>query len=278
MFERLEVNKMKLFVKIFIAGLIGELCIFLIIYMGEFDFLKQYEKIDVTVGIVGLFTTFLGAYLGAKIAGNESRNLFKQEMKMNDLSRNMDVNLNVLEDIEYVKRKIDFINELNRNSKFLEPSSLRQLQATSKEASYTLESLKNGNINKASVVLYSDIQNFYKEFKNFNYKIQNMIDTDATRDLFKNVKKNEIPMGLIGLWRDLYEESDNYLYFLVDNGREEITKKISVDLIIEKNKSFFEEKKVEIKNLAHKINDSFNNMQYKNREDLIEEYTKLYKD
>ncbi|RIN38403.1 hypothetical protein, partial [Staphylococcus succinus] len=141
-----------------------------------------------------------------------------------------------------------------------------------------LESLKNGNINKASVVLYSDIQNFYKEFKNFNYKIQNMIDTDATRDLFKNVKKNEIPMGLIGLWRDLYEGSDNYLYFLVDNGREEITKKVSVDLIIEENKRFFEDKKVEIKNLSHKINDSFNNMQYKNREDLIEEYTKLYKD
>ncbi|RIN43255.1 hypothetical protein, partial [Staphylococcus succinus] len=144
MFERLEVNNVKSFnwkllITIVIAGFIGELCVFLIIYMGKFDFLKQYEKIDVTVGIIGLATTFLGAYLGAKIAGNESRKLFKQELKMNDLSKNMDVNLEVLEDIEDVKGKIDFINKLNRNSKFLEPSSLRQLQATSKDASYTLE-------------------------------------------------------------------------------------------------------------------------------------------
>lgn len=197
---------------------------------------------------------------------------------MNDLNNNMSINLDVLEDIEYVKRKIDFINELNRNSKFLEPSSLRQLQATSKDANYTLESLKNENLKKASVVLYSDIQNFYKEFENFNYKIQNIIDTDATRDLFKMVKKNEIPMELIGLWRDFHESSDNYIYFLVDNGREEILKKISVDLIMEENKKFFEYKKLEIKNFSHKINDSFNNMKYKNREDLIEEYTELYKD
>lgn len=269
---------MKIFFRILLFGLIGQLVIISFLTLFRFKMWRSFEQAEVIIGILGLVTTFLGAYFGAKIAGSESRKLFKQEIKMNDLNKNMEINLNVLEDIEYVKRKIDFINELNRNSKFLEPSSLRQLQATSKEANYTLERLKNGNLNKASVVLYSDIQNFYKEFKNFNYKIQNMIDTDATRDLLKNVKKNEIPMELIGLWKDFYESSDNYIYFLVDNGREEITKKISVDLIIEENKKFFEDKKVEIKNLSHKINDSFNDMQYKNRKDLIEEYTKLYKD
>lgn len=269
---------MKAFFKIFIIGLITQLLIILILTLFRFNMWKSFEQAEVIVGILGLVTTFLGAYFGAKIAGSESRKLFKQEIKMNDLNKNMEINLNVLEDIEYVKRKIDFINELNRNSKFLEPSSLRQLQATSREADSRLESLKNENLNKASVVLYSDIQNFYKEFKSFNYKIQNMIDNDTTRDLFKNVRKNEIPMELIGLWKDLYVAPDNYIYFIMDNGREEITKKISVDLIIGENKRFFEDKKVEIKNLSHKINGSFNNMQYKNREDLIEEYTKLYKD
>ncbi|MGO2206735.1 MAG: hypothetical protein ACTH4T_04415 [Staphylococcus xylosus] len=270
---------MKLFVKIFIAGLIGELCIFLIIYMGKFDFLKQYEKIDVTVGVMGLFTTFLGAYLGAKIAGNESRKLFKQEIKMNDLNKNMSINLDVLEKLEYVKTKIDYIKDLLKNNQFLTPDVIQKIQTNSNYIYEDLNELKDKYLSYTSVILYSDIQNFHRIFCDFNHEIKRIIDIDETRKLIKSVENSDVPEQWIKLWEYNCMDSKNYIHFMYHNDKgEEIKEKISVDLIAKKNKEFFKDKKEIVEKHFDNANHSFNIMKYKKRDDLIREYTELYKD
>lgn len=284
MFERLEVSNVKSFnwkllINIVIAGFIGELCVFLIIYMGRFDYLKQYEKIDVTVGLMGLITTFLGAYFGAKIAGSESRKLFKQELKMNDLSKNMDINLDVLEKIEYVKKKINFINNLIRDNTCIEPNGLKQLQTTSSEINETLIKVKDEYLSQTSIILYSDIRIFYENFNQYNNEIKRFINYDETRKLIKSVEKNDIPIESINLWENYFVDNNKNIFLLFNNDKgEEISEKISVDLIIKKNKVFFDDKKEKVEKIFDNVNQSFNNMKYKNRDDLIKEYTKLYKD
>lgn len=284
MFERLEVSNVKSFnwkllITIVIAGFIGELCVFLIIYMGRFDYLKQYEKIEVTVGLMGLITTFLGAYFGAKIAGSESRKLFKQELKMNDLSKNMDINLDVLEKIEYVKKKINFINNLIRDNTCIEPNGLKQLQTTSSEINETLIKVKDEYLSQTSIILYSDIRIFYENFNQYNNEIKRFINYDETRKLIKSVEKNDIPIESINLWENYFVYNNKNIILLFNNDKgEEISEKISVDLIIKKNKVFFDDKKEKVEKIFDNVNQSFNNMKYKNRDDLIKEYTKLYKD
>lgn len=269
----------KLLINIVIAGFIGELCVFLIIYMGRFDYLKQYEKIDVTVGLMGLITTFLGAYFGAKIAGSESRKLFKQELKMNDLSKNMDINLDVLEKIEYVKKKINFINNLIRDNTCIEPNGLKQLQTTSSEINETLIKVKDEYLSQTSIILYSDIRIFYENFNQYNNEIKRFINYDETRKLIKSVEKNDIPIESINLWENYFVDNNKNIFLLFNNDKgEEISEKISVDLIIKKNKVFFDDKKEKVEKIFDNVNQSFNNMKYKNRDDLIKEYTKLYKD
>ncbi|WP_412771339.1 hypothetical protein, partial [Staphylococcus epidermidis] len=53
------------------SGIIGSSIMIFIIY----NFEDKKEFIKIVTSIVGLFTTFGGAYLGAKISGDNARNL-----------------------------------------------------------------------------------------------------------------------------------------------------------------------------------------------------------
>lgn len=270
---------MKAFFKIFIIGLVAQLLIILILILFRFKMWKSFEQAEIIVGIMGLITTFLGAYFGAKIAGSESRKLFKQEIKMNDLSKNMEINLDVLENMEYVERKINFINKLIRGGGFLEPDGLRQLQRTSNETKEILSKVKDEYLSQTSIILYSDIRTLYENSNNFNNEIKGIINYDETRRLIKSVEKNDIPIESINLWEHYSVDNKKNISLLFSNDkREEIIEKIQIDLIIKKNKIFFNDKKEKVEKIFDKVNCSFNNMKYKNRDDLIKEYTKLYKD
>lgn len=277
--QKEDVIKIKLFFKILFAGIIGQLLVILVLNSIKISVLKPYEKIEVVIGVTGLFTTFLGAYIGAKIAGNESRKLFKQEIKMNDLNNNMSINLDVLEKLEYVKTKIDYINDLIRNNQFLTPDVIQKIQANSNYIYEDLNKLKDKHLSYTSVILYSDIQNFHRSFCDFNLEIKRIIDIDETRKLIKSVENSDVPEQWIMLWENYYMDSKNYIYFMYDNDKgEEITEKISVDLITKKNKEFFKDKKEMLEKHFDNANHSFNIMKYKKRDDLIKEYTELYKD
>ncbi|MGW8003154.1 hypothetical protein ACWEY2_08440 [Staphylococcus shinii] len=265
---------MKIFFRILLFGLIGQLVIISFLTLFRFKMWRSFEQAEVIIGILGLVTTSLGAYLGAKIAGNESRKLFKQELKMNDLSKNMDVNLTVLENIEFVKRKLDNINYLNSNY-FLEPDITKRVKDTAKEIKVKLTEIKKENLSSASVILYSDIQKFCEKYNYIYIKLDNIINIDDTRKLLKNINKAIDPNTLVNSWDKYSVFNQREIY--ISNSQNDDLETVSVDLIIEENKNFFEQKRSEVKKLIDDINAVFYNMEYKNRNDLIKEYTKLYK-
>lgn len=267
---------MKLFVKIIFAGILGQLVILLLLNILGYSFLKSYEKIETVISIIGLITTFLGAYFGAKIAGNESRNLFKQEIKMNDLSKNMDINLEVLESIEEIKKNIDYMKEFNK-SNYLDPEATQILLENSRKIKADLNYIKEDKLSSTSVILYSDIHKLYNEFEKVNREINGIINYDETKEILSNIVIPNKCISVINYWNKYSVNDGAIIIEVIDSEGKEKLEKISLDLIIKSNIVFFEEKRKKVNTLLSNINNVYNKMKYKNRIELIEEYTKLYR-
>lgn len=268
---------MKLFVKIFFAGILGQLLIILLLNILGYSLLKSYEKIETVISIIGLITTFLGAYFGAKIAGNESRNLFKQEIKMNDLSKNMDINLEVLERIEVIKKNIDYMKELNK-SNYLDPETTQILIDESRKIKDNLNGIKRDKLSSTSVILYSDIHNLYNEFDKVNREINGIINPDETKKILSNIEIQNTYIPYISYWNRYSVFDDGVILIdVIDSEDKDKLEEVSLDLIINSNLAFFEEKRKKVNNLLSNIYNVYNTMKYKNRIDLIKEYTKLYR-
>ncbi|MDU0267909.1 hypothetical protein RTF36_11895 [Mammaliicoccus sciuri] len=267
---------MKLFVKIFFAVILGQLVILLLLNILGYSFLKSYEKIETVISIIGLITTFLGAYFGAKIAGNESRNLFKQEIKMNDLSKNMDINLEVLESIEEIKKNIDYMKELNKYN-YLDPETTQKLIDKSRKIKDNLNHIKKDKLSSTSVILYSDVHKLYNEFEKVNREINGIINPDETKEILGSIEIQNKCISVISYWNKYSVYDGVILIGVIDSEDKDRLEEISLDLIIKSNLVFFEEKRKKVNNLLSNTYNVYNKMKYKNRIELIEEYTKLYR-
>lgn len=286
MFERLEVSNVKSFnwkllITIVIAGFIGELCVFLIIYMGRFDYLKQYEKIDVTVGLMGLITTFLGAYLGAKIAGSESRKLFKQQIKMNDLQQNMDANLLVLEKIDKISKYIDDLNKLLSKSNVFHPRNIEKINLKYNQIRKILFEVKDNELSKTSIVIYSDIMKFIDKVVKVEKIFLLPIPNNETEKLISNTLDEVMPDDFIYSWTSNNINQNNELVVTIRKNKGDFIGEenlIPIKKIVDTNKNYFDDKLKSLKSNLNNLKISYNNMKYKNTDDLIAEYSKLYKD
>lgn len=54
------------------------------------------RSLEISIALFAMFATFGGAYLGAKISGNNARELFEKDIKLRDIENHLSVNLTVL--------------------------------------------------------------------------------------------------------------------------------------------------------------------------------------
>lgn len=83
--------------------------------LSNIDPKNKLQGYTIAISFVGIFATFGGAYLGAKISGENASKLAKRESMINDLNRTMESNNKVLESFNTkgLKRNLDFY--LNKN-------------------------------------------------------------------------------------------------------------------------------------------------------------------
>lgn len=83
--------------------------------LSNIDPKNKLQGYTIAISFVGIFATFGGAYLGAKISGENASKLAKRESMINDLNRTMESNNKVLRSFNTIglKRNLDFY--LNKN-------------------------------------------------------------------------------------------------------------------------------------------------------------------
>ncbi len=83
--------------------------------LSNIDPKNKLQGYTIAISFVGIFATFGGAYLGAKISGENASKFAKRESMINDLNRTMESNNKVLGSFNTIglKRNLDFY--LNKN-------------------------------------------------------------------------------------------------------------------------------------------------------------------
>ena len=83
--------------------------------LSNIDPKNKLQGYTIAISFVGIFATFGGAYLGAKISGENASKLAKRESMINDLNRTMESNNKVLESFNTkgLKRNLDFYSNKN---------------------------------------------------------------------------------------------------------------------------------------------------------------------
>lgn len=198
------------------SGIIGSSIMIFIVYNYE----NKKEFIKITISIVGLFTTFGGAYLGAKISGNNA-------IKLEDKKRML----------EYEKESYTLRGEI---SKFIRKSNENLANDVTFYRIYLAK--KNSNIKTAeSIILEDDLKIYLKHFnekgKGYinqleNYFLDNRIFSLRKRykNYFNNLREYELVIN------SLYNLSVRREYLLKENEKKENNKNLSlVDDYVEIN-------------------------------------------
>lgn len=254
--------------------------IFLYLYLLKSNSLKGYERVDFILTIIGMLATFFGALIGALIAGNNSRKLFKQEIKMNDLQQHMDANISILEEMEIIKDKIKRIeNDLNESFPFY-PQILENIIKNFKEISHKLEDLKIKHLKDASIIIYHDVLQLKitidEQSKFFKYPISKR-ETEELIEKALNLKVADIHWVE---WSTKYIVDDKLIYEHLRKSEDMYGNynEIPIPDIVAKNRGFFDERLKQLKKGINNIIETYDNMNYKSTYDLKKDYIELYED
>lgn len=250
------------------------------LFLLRHGFLKGYERIEFILVILGMFSTFFGAFIGAKIAGNNSRKLFKQQIKMNDLQQHMDANISILEEMNSINDNIKKIeSELKKSFPFY-PQTLENIMNNFEEIKNKLERIKVKHLKDASIIIYHDVlqlkTSIEEHEKIFKYPISKR-ETENLIEKTLNLKVSEVHWIE---WSTKYFEDDKLVY---EHTREFEDMhgdyiEIPITYIVAKNKDFFDERLKQLRKGISEIVSAYKNMNYKNTYDLKREYIELYED
>lgn len=273
--------KIRFFIKIFFAVILGVLVIVLLLNSIKLNVLKPFEKLEVIIGITGLFTTFLGAYIGAKIAGSESRKLFKQQIKMNDLQKNMDSNIFVLEKLDSIPEYIKEIKIMLNKTDMFHANNLEEMKEKYKEILNVLNDVNEKELSKSSVIIYRDVMNFIITVQSSRNLFLYPINNADCEKLVANTLDIDLPESFLCSWTSNNFNEHKEWIVTIRRDPDDLygdEKFIPIEKITRCNKRFFDQKLKSLKEKINYLDKEYAKMTYKSTHDLISDYSKLYKD
>lgn len=240
----------------------------------------QENSFEIALLFLGLFATFGGAYWGAKISGENSKEIFKKDLKLRNIENNITGNIVVLKNIEKIKIEIDEINKLNDNNEtktYYSQSNYVDLSKHIEEMYRISEEIVGLHIDNASLIINIDFDNLYevikllKEVKNnsFNYKSRE----EMCNKFLDDGEKLNRPLPK---WGDFSSNKIDKICIPIIDGVEPDYKYVNIDNFYKHNQNIFDETKHNIMEEMKKINNSYDNMQYKSRKDLKEQFNNLF--
>lgn len=271
--------KIKLFLRILVCVVIIIIILFPILCIFIASNPTLYERLDILIGSTGMVATFFGAYIGARIAGSESRKLFKQQIKMNDLQQNMDTNIKILEEIGKIPKHVNKIIGLLYGSKAVYPKNIEKIKDEYKKISDISNKVKDENLSKSSIVIYRDVMHLTHNIHTLEKFFFEPISFNDAKKLIQNtIDDNLSPTSHYSWSTQIFDRENKVGYPVEDYKDGSFIKSVTVEEIIKENPQFFKNKLGELKKGIKFLDKQFNKMTYKNLDDLINDYSKLYKD
>ncbi|MDW4047790.1 hypothetical protein QI177_08380 [Staphylococcus saprophyticus] len=240
----------------------------------------QENSFEIALLFLGLFATFGGAYWGAKISGENSKEIFKQDLKLRNIENNITGNIGVLRNIEKIKIEIDENNKLNDNNetnKYYIQSNFLDSSKHIEKMDKIAEEIKGHHIDKASLIINIDFDGLYenvkalKKIKNdlFEYKLRE----EMCNKFLEDGEKLNFPLPE---WGDFSVIKSEKICIPIVVGVEPDNKYVSIDDFYMKNQNIFDNAKKDIMIEMKKITKSYDNMKYKSRKDLKEQFNILF--
>lgn len=254
------------------------------------------ERLSAILGFIGLFATAGGAYWGAKISGDVSRELLRKQLVINTFETKYDKNVKLISkfqslivEIEHECKKIDlidfkFINSKSANCRLLVKMKLRLMHILYKFNEYEQYCKENNlNGNNVSILILKDIENVKKrieDFRRINNNIDKMIEDNASSKWCKEMGlKSFYPNKLKIIYNEnekcKFEDGKFKFNFNYDNNEKQIDLSVEEAFILENNIRLLS-KILKVKKIVKTYRKSCDTLSFKNEQDIINYINLLY--
>ncbi|MBF0770047.1 MULTISPECIES: hypothetical protein [Staphylococcus] len=191
--------------------------------------IEYKDKITICISFTGLFATFGGAYLGAKVSGDNSRKLY--EYQKNEKNKQVINKLEIIANIKMIKvlnhsniakesrLKLYIAPEDNRTyDEIMSSGIMETLDLIDGYANPIIELLEDREIYEGSPNLYRSLLKMFNECNRMNYHI-NQIDIKD--------KSGRLPED----FNNLSEDERDYLQDTVHEYRGDVRKDILINFV-----------------------------------------------
>lgn len=246
------------------------------------------ERLGTILAFIGLFATAGGAYWGAKISGDVSRELLRKQLVINTFETKYEKNVNLISEfqslIEEIENKCENMELMDfkfNNSKSDNCRLLVKVNFINKHEQYCKENNLNGN--NVSILILKDIENVKKRIEDFRRiynNIEKMIEDNATSKWCKEMGLNSYYPSKLNI---VYNENEKYKFedgkfkfnFNYDNNEKQIDLSEDEAFGLEKN-IFLIPYILKVKKIVKTFRRSCNTLSFKNEQDIINYINLLY--
>ncbi|HHV8932178.1 TPA: hypothetical protein ACUREZ_001117 [Staphylococcus aureus] len=254
------------------------------------------ERLGTILAFIGLFATAGGAYWGAKISGDVSRELLRKQLVINTFETKYEKNVNLISEFQSLIEEIEnecenmelmdfkFNNSKSDNCRLLVKVNFKLMYIVyfiNKHEQYCKENNLNGN--NVSILILKDIENVRKRIEDFRRiynNIDKMIEDNATSKWCKEMGLNSYYPSKLNI---VYNENEKYKFedgkfkfnFNYDNNEKQIDLSVDEAFGLENN-IFLLSNILKVKKIVKTFRRSCNTLSFKNEQDIINYINLLY--
>lgn len=294
-------KKMLKFLRISIKSLIIIILIIVVVLLLNFLISKVTnldlkERLGIILAFIGLFATAGGAYWGAKISGDVSRELLQKQLVINTFETKYEKNVKLISKIQSLIEEIEnecekmelmdfkFSNSKSDNSILLVKINFKLMYIVYKFNEYERYCKENNlNGNNVSILILKDIENVKKRIEDFRgiyNNIEKMIEDNASSKWCKEMGLDSYYPNKLNI---IYNENEKYKFedgkfkfnFNYDNNEKQINLNIDEVFGLENN-IYLLSNILKVKKIVKTFRKSCHTLSFKNEQDIINYINHLY--
>lgn len=234
------------------------------------------RSLEISIALFSMFATFGGAYLGAKISGDNARELFAKDIKLRDIENHLSINLTVLEKINDCKKKLVLINETLDKENFYYPCNFKLYKDNIGEVLKVFEEIRSKHINDVSLIINMDVESLYKCFQEINNKDYE-IKTNVVQSFLGSYYNEEQVKAESRKWHQFSENNmiKDHIYPSIYGIDPNDNEGICVKDIYDRNSDCFIDIKKELQKSIKEWIKQYERMEFKSKEDIYNVYKEV---